>query len=365
MSRAGVPLAIVVCLSAVGNPLGAQSVSMRVGGVHARYADSISATAGAIGLLGSWEAPSWRLGADASFARFASGGSATQGSLTGAWIRPLSGATAVGVQALGTGNVLSTGVTAWTGNAQLFAAATGGGWLAIGGFSAGTARTVWSTSYGVTGALLRLKREAGPFSFEADASRTWAGTLRYTDLTGGAEWSAAGAAARFGIVAGTRIGSLSGKPLIQAHGEWTLPLGGIVLEGAVGRYPEDLTGFTSGVFANLGLRVPLARRAHPVIPGVRGGEHRSVVVEPGDSGRMRITIELPNANSVAIGGEWNQWNPVPMTRIAANRWQVQLPLARGAWRFAVEVDGQSWVVPPGVPKMPDGFGGDVGVLVIG
>lgn len=45
-------------------------------------------------------------------------------------------------------------------------------------------------------------------------------------------------------------------------------------------------------------------------------------------------------------------------------WSADLPLRGGAWRFAILVDGNRWTVPAGVPRLPDDFGGEVGVLVV-
>ena len=70
-----------------------------------------------------------------------------------------------------------------------------------------------------------------------------------------------------------------------------------------------------------------------------------------------------NGRDVAIAGEWNHWTAVPMTRDASGRWVAELTLGAGAHRFMLIVDGKN-VVPRGVPKLPDGFGGEVGLMVM-
>jgi hypothetical protein len=42
-----------------------------------------------------------------------------------------------------------------------------------------------------------------------------------------------------------------------------------------------------------------------------------------------------------------------------------LPLGPGAYRFSLILDGEHWVVPEGVPMLPDDFGGEVGLLLVG
>ena len=337
--------------------LGAQTVSARIGGVRASYADSLSGAAAAIGLRGAVERPSWRLLGDVTHARFTSGaGSSTQASTALTLARP-AGALSLGLQGMASASFLTGGVSAWSGSAQGFVALVSGPWLASLGASAGGLRTVAGVSHGLFGGAARLRRDVGPFAVEGAAAFTASGTTRYTDATVGASltrgvWNvdASGGARLGGLEGGTQLG--------QADAELRLAPR-LFLDAAVGRSPRDLTGFTSGTYVTLGFRVPLAGRA-AVLPSPARVEVR---LEAPD--RARVTLEVPHATHVAIVGEWNAWTPAPMTRLGGDRWQAWLPLGRGAYRFAVVVDGGHWVVPPGVPRLNDDFGGQVGVLVIG
>ena len=80
------------------------------------------------------------------------------------------------------------------------------------------------------------------------------------------------------------------------------------------------------------------------------------------SGRWRVRFNV-DGRVVAIAGDWNDWTPVPMTREADGRWSVVLTVPPGAHKFMLVVDGKN-IVPRGVPKLPDGFGGEVGLLVL-
>jgi hypothetical protein len=73
---------------------------------------------------------------------------------------------------------------------------------------------------------------------------------------------------------------------------------------------------------------------------------------------------VPGATSVDIAGDWNSWTPAPMAKDVDGRWSVELPLQGGAHKFIIVVDGQRQMVPRGVPTLPDGFGGTVGLLVV-
>jgi hypothetical protein len=43
---------------------------------------------------------------------------------------------------------------------------------------------------------------------------------------------------------------------------------------------------------------------------------------------------------------------------------VTLALAPGTYRFNIRVDGGAWVVPVGVTRLADEFGGTVGLLTV-
>src|SRR5256885_311806 len=68
--------------------------------------------------------------------------------------------------------------------------------------------------------------------------------------------------------------------------------------------------------------------------------------------------------AVAIAGDWNRWQPVPLRSLGASLWEGTLALKRGLYPFNLLVDGSDWVVPTGVATVPDGLGGMVGVLLV-
>src|SRR5262249_52760594 len=146
----------------------------------------------------------------------------------------------------------------------------------------------------------------------------------------------------------------------------------VALEASAGGYPKDLTGFDQGRYANLGLRVilggspaaleswtPPAMRSLAAGPG--GG------AEPPGLGRgdmggstVRVLLTLPATAGAAITGDWNDWTPAPLLSLGDNRWTTLLTAPPGTHRFAVVVDSGRMIVPAGVTKLPDDFGGEVG-----
>jgi hypothetical protein len=55
---------------------------------------------------------------------------------------------------------------------------------------------------------------------------------------------------------------------------------------------------------------------------------------------------------------------VALTRGRGDTWQVTLPLAPGAYRLNIRVDGDAWVAPPGTSTVQDEFNGTVGLVVV-
>jgi hypothetical protein len=82
----------------------------------------------------------------------------------------------------------------------------------------------------------------------------------------------------------------------------------------------------------------------------------------GDS-RYRLTLRVAG-NSVEVASDATEWAPVAATRVADDRWEVELMLSPGVHRIAIRVDGSPWRAPPGLPTALDEFGGEVGLLVV-
>jgi hypothetical protein len=82
---------------------------------------------------------------------------------------------------------------------------------------------------------------------------------------------------------------------------------------------------------------------------------------------VRFVYVAPNAQSVALVGDFNQWNPsaVPLKRLADGTWITDLPLSPGRYAYAFLVDGKL-VADPAAPRATssDDFGFANSVLMV-
>lgn len=130
----------------------------------------------------------------------------------------------------------------------------------------------------------------------------------------------------------------------------------VAIELGGGNYlPDPYQGFPGAAYVTAGLRLFRVGRRPPVPPPLVP-EHR------GDS--LVVRFKLEDARSVAIAGDWNQWQPLPLTAIGNDLWEGALALGPGVHHFNLLVDGKDWVVPRGVAVVSDGMGGMVGVIVV-
>jgi hypothetical protein len=129
---------------------------------------------------------------------------------------------------------------------------------------------------------------------------------------------------------------------------------------AGGKYASDvLQGLPGGQFISLGVRLT-PRRVRPIpIRAIA-----PIVYTTEEAREGSIGFDIDGANRVEIAGDWNGWQPVPLARDASGRWILPPGLEPGAYRFNLRIDGERWLVPEGVPTLEDGFGGEVGLLIV-
>jgi hypothetical protein len=84
-----------------------------------------------------------------------------------------------------------------------------------------------------------------------------------------------------------------------------------------------------------------------------------------EAGKVRFRVRAPGAASVTVVGSWNEWE-APGTALQPTRepglWEGFATLERGAHRYHFLVDGQATRPPSASRYVPDGFGGDDGVV---
>ena len=361
MTRAVVLFVVFLALGA--SRASAQQLSVRLGAVRATYANAVSGSAGVGSARLTWDEPRFVAAIDASYARFGAGWWASQASGSFYGIRVVGSRAGIGLKADGEAGKVSDGVWSATAAIGPVGSVLVGDAVLSAGVAVGALRRIDSLSSGTVSGTLRARTDAGPWSFEGSLEATHARGIDFTDATADADYRVG--PVDLSALAGARTGTLGGKPWLQGRlayraAPW------MTLEAQAGSYPRDISGFTSGRFLSLGVRLrPGGRRTDTRLPGGYGrGAQRSVTIESAAPGRERVTFVVRGAERVAIAGEWNDWTPVALKRLDGEHWQANVALGKGAHRFSLLVDGERWLVPSGVPSIPDSFGGTVGLLVV-
>jgi hypothetical protein len=155
----------------------------------------------------------------------------------------------------------------------------------------------------------------------------------------------------------------------------TFPINGRLLATAsVGNFPADLLQRLPGArFISLSIRLP-SRSAFP-----RRDDRSSVNARPAaatdgiilriastDSARAAriVRVRAPASERVEIMADFTDWTPVALVKTPEGVWEITVPIARGAHRLNVRLDGGDWLVPTNVARVTDEFGGVVGLVLV-
>lgn len=83
---------------------------------------------------------------------------------------------------------------------------------------------------------------------------------------------------------------------------------------------------------------------------------------------IRFMFTASDADSVAVAGDFSQWDPVPLSPHTVNGetvWTGLVPVPRGEHEYQFVINGERWVTDPLAPvKRSDGFGAKNAVLKI-
>jgi hypothetical protein len=165
-------------------------------------------------------------------------------------------------------------------------------------------------------------------------------------------------------VAGVRFGE-GAREDRWAHTGVSLPLSRqtvVFAEGGV-RPDRPEQGELGGSFLMLGLRLrPTAPERVPRLPGPTPPIAPLEVEHVGDG--WAFTIRLPDARTVELSGDLTGWMSMRMTRTPDDPalWQLEVDAPAGVYLVALRIDGGAWGAPPGIPAVPDGYGGKAGLL---
>ena len=140
------------------------------------------------------------------------------------------------------------------------------------------------------------------------------------------------------------------------------PVSNLAVElGAGGYLPDPYQGLPRAGYVTAGIRLFAAHRSAP--PAATAPAWPALTPERrGDSVVVRFRME--GVTAVAIGGDWNGWQPRALQALGGELWMGTLLLPPGTYHFNLLVDGKEWVVPSGVAIVTDALGGMLGVLVV-
>lgn len=83
---------------------------------------------------------------------------------------------------------------------------------------------------------------------------------------------------------------------------------------------------------------------------------------------VQFVLVAPNAHSVAVVGDFNNWGLNDSALVATNHegvWSVTAPVPAGVHRYAFLVNGKQWVADPSAPRSTDDdFGMPSSALVV-
>ena len=136
--------------------------------------------------------------------------------------------------------------------------------------------------------------------------------------------------------------------------------GPVYLQGVVSRSISDpLYGVPGDLALSVGVSVSLGRRSlGPPVPATLGAS-------AGRGRIVRFVFERADARSVAVAGDFSEWEPRAMQRDAKGAWTLETVLEPGVYHYSFVVDGETWTVPANAPGLvDDGFGQKNATLVV-
>jgi hypothetical protein len=92
-----------------------------------------------------------------------------------------------------------------------------------------------------------------------------------------------------------------------------------------------------------------------------------LVAPPYGREQVRLSIIAPDADSVMVAGDWNNWDSESQRLAKTGRgdeWSIELELESGKeYRYQFVIDGERWINDPSARmQVEDGFGGVNSIL---
>jgi hypothetical protein len=214
----------------------------------------------------------------------------------------------------------------------------------------------------ITGGSAALLRVAGPATVEVRGS-----ALDVRNAISDGTWAGVDASAVLSLgpadvmVAGRYWNSPVQAGELGGHFGFGIGLGDAAyLQVIAGRTVTDpmhaLPGATS-FSANVALRMGRAVLGPP-LPATLGAHTAT-------GRRVVFTLVHRNAQSVAVAGDFSDWETRPLVRSADGRWTLDTVLPPGVYHYAFVIDGEDWMVPDSATGIvDDGFGSRNATLIV-
>ena len=159
------------------------------------------------------------------------------------------------------------------------------------------------------------------------------------------------------------------EAILDRAAEWTVDPPPFLTRKIVSNLPASVaSGFWSWKVMH-----PIVAVVSLILALAIGFVGRDVIVgrQPVDVQRaqtIRIIFYSPEASSVALIGDFNDWGQRDVTFAQSSYrgiWEFSMTLKPGVYHYNMLVDGEKWVAnPKSASLVPDGFGGYDSVLVV-
>lgn len=371
-------LAIAGWLLIIGSPLAGQPEgTVDLGASVVKYDGFLTSGALVFAPALRFDNARWSVAGRGSFTLFESGREVLQGNLAAAWLAGSSGSWRLELS--GSAGASEYADQTFAGHllagARLHVLAGGsGGWI-----GANTGRSFGDLEGAPVELVVAGWSVRNRLALVGSATSAWLGPARQVDLVGAVRWTGPGMEleARAGVRPWARdAGNLN--PFTGVYGEiaavvrlkrWlAVSLGG-------GKDPSDpVRGILGASYLSAGFRLRSFGRTAPTMPVRTTGVLRGRRVPTEESGpaleivgsaeRRTLRVRAPDAMSVELMGDFTDWVPVRLARVAPGVWEISLAVTAGVHRVNIRLDGRPWSAPGGARLEQTEFGGTVGIVVV-
>ena len=76
-----------------------------------------------------------------------------------------------------------------------------------------------------------------------------------------------------------------------------------------------------------------------------------------------FVVAYPEAQSVTVAGDFNNWTDTPLHRTKDGLWVLKLDLPPGRYEYAFKIDGKKWVPDPRADEYVKTYGGQYNSVI--